>query len=72
MNGKEGLSCQGEDKSVGFKSAGTVHGVFSGSCLSGEMMRHSSRAPESLTESIRAEEVATILASEIGRSHIYY
>lgn len=43
MNGKEGLSYPGTYKSVGHKSAGTVHGVFSGFCLFGEIMMLSSR-----------------------------
>lgn len=43
MNGKE-LSYQGADTSMGHKSAGTIHGVFSGSCLFGEIIIHSSRS----------------------------
>lgn len=44
MNSKEGLSYQGAHKLVGHKSTGTIHGVFSDSCLFGEIMMLSSRS----------------------------
>lgn len=59
MNGKEGLSYQVANKSVGHEHARTVHGVFS-SCLVGEIMMFSSRnTVKSIIVHIKEEEVAT-------------
>lgn len=44
MSDKEGLSYRGAHKSVGHKSARTIHGVFSGSCLFREIMMFSLRS----------------------------
>ena len=44
INGREGLSYQGAGKSVKHKSAGTIHGVFSGPCLFAEIMMLASRS----------------------------
>lgn len=44
MKSREGLSYQGADKSVKHKHAGTIHGVFSSSRLSGEILMLPSRS----------------------------